>query len=225
MHQSVLAELTLRLHHPPQSIRSAGILHPQRAELPHRPSVLGQGERKQRLKELADYRFDLPPGGTPPRRRFYAIDHHVMGASLKKQRLLVASGFLIVAVGYAAQTLVEATARQATSSGDYENFFGGAFAVGFALVGLAAWVWFSSLERLPGDSGMTRVLRLFAVANLIFAIGLVSATYFWTHRAIVYPYDGRTSIGIPTAYGLQLFGFCDVSVAFWSAGSMLRARG
>jgi hypothetical protein len=145
-----------------------------------------------------------------------------MAVSLKKQRLLVASGFLIVAAGYAALTLVGAAEHRATSSGDYENLFGGAFAVGFALVGLAAWVWFSSIEGLPGGSGMTRVLRLFAVANLVFAIGLVSVTYFWAHQAIVYPYDGRTSIGIPTAYGLQLFGFCIVSVAFWSAASVLR---
>jgi hypothetical protein len=148
-----------------------------------------------------------------------------MAVSLKKQRLLVACGFLIVTVGYAVMTLIGATAHRVTSSGDYENFFGGAFAVGFAVVGLAAWVWFSSIEGLPGGSGMTRVLRLVAAANLIFAIGLVSVTYFWAHQAIVYPYDGRTSIGIPTAYGLQLFGFCIVSVAFWSSGSILRARG
>jgi hypothetical protein len=148
-----------------------------------------------------------------------------MAVSLKKQRLLVACGFLIVTVGYAVMTLIGATAHRATSSGDYENFFGGAFAVGFAVVGLAARAWFSSIERLPGGSGTTRVLRLFAVASLVFAIGLVSVTYFWAHQAIVYPNDGRTSIGIPTAYGLQFLGFCIVSVAFWSAASVLSTEG
>jgi hypothetical protein len=148
-----------------------------------------------------------------------------MAGLLKKQRLVVGAGFLIVAGGYAAQTVVAAIAFRGTTSGDYENFYGGAFAVGFAIVGLATWAWFTSLESTPPGHGMTSVLRLFALANLVFGVGLVSATYFWAHRAIVYPYDGRTSIGIPTAYGLQLFGFCLVSVAFWSAASVLRARG
>ena len=145
-----------------------------------------------------------------------------MAGLIKKQRLVVGAGFLIVAGGYAAQTVVAAIAYRGTTSGDYENFYGGAFAVGFAIVGLATWAWFTSLESTPPGHGMTGVLRLFAVANLVFAVGLVWITYFWAHQAIVYPYDGRTTIGIPTAYGLQLFGFCLVSVAFLSAASVLR---
>ena len=109
------------------------------------------------------------------------------------------------------------------NSGD-ELFFGVAYTVAYGLLASATWEWFRWLKNnLASGTGLTRVFRLLACANLVFAIGLVSVTYYWVHEAISTPYDGKLSIAIPTTNGLQLFGFCLVSAGFWWAASVLGA--
>jgi hypothetical protein len=145
-----------------------------------------------------------------------------MAGSFKRQRLLIAAGFILVAVGFGGQIVAADYESRFLGSSGYEVFFGAAYTVGYGLLAWAAWAWFTWLERSPtSGTSLTMVLRLFAIANLAFAIGLLSLTYHWAHQAISLPYDGRLSIAIPTTYGLQLFGFCLVSAGFWSAASVL----
>jgi hypothetical protein len=145
-----------------------------------------------------------------------------MAATHKKQRILVVSGFLFVAVAFGGQILAVYYHSGQPNVG-YEVFFGAGYTLGYGLLAWATWSLFRWLETRPAwDRSLTKALRLFAAANLAFAIGLMSVTYLWAHLAINNPYDGRLSIAIPTTYGLQLFGFCLVSYGFWSAGSVQR---
>ena len=146
-----------------------------------------------------------------------------MTGPLKPQRLLVAAGFVVVGIAFGGQIAV-IDYHSGFAFTEYEMFFGAASTLGYGLLAVATWVWFKSLA--PGSYsglGLTTVLKLFAVANLAFAIGLVAVTYFFVHQAISLPYDGRLGIAVPTTYGLQLFGFCLVSAAFWSAARVVQA--
>jgi hypothetical protein len=145
-----------------------------------------------------------------------------MAASLKQQRILVVVGFVIVGLAYGAQ-VVAIYDHSGIRNVGYEFAFGAGYTLGYGLLAWASWALLGWIEAASASGGrLTKVLRLFAVANLAFAIGLSSVTYLWAHQAISYPYDGRLSILVPTTYGLQLFGFCVVSLGFWSAGSVVR---
>ncbi|HEX3839739.1 MAG TPA: hypothetical protein VHU85_03000 [Acidimicrobiales bacterium] len=146
-----------------------------------------------------------------------------MAGSLKRQRLLIALGFIVVAVAFGSQIAV-VDYQSGIRYWDYEGFFGAAYTVGYGFLAWATWAWFTWLERNPiSGTSLATVLKLFAIANLAFAVGLVSVTYYWAHQAISLPYDGRLSIAIPITDGLQLFGFCLVSAGLWSAAWSLRA--
>ena len=145
------------------------------------------------------------------------------GAIAQRQRLLVAGGFVIVAIAFGGQILDIYHDDPGIDGPDYQITFGAAYTVGYSLLAWATWVWFKWLEATPSSGGrMSSVLGLFAVANLAFAIGLTSETYFWADQAIRRPYVGRTFVAIPVTYGLQLFGFLLISVGSWSAASTLR---
>ena len=147
-----------------------------------------------------------------------------MAASLKKQSLFVVAGFVIVAVAFGGQILAVYYHSGQPNVG-YEVFFGAGYTVGYVLLAWATWSLFRWLETRPASgSSITKTLRLFAAANLAFAVGLLSVTYLFAHLAISDPYNGRLGIAVPTTYGLQLFGFCLVSYGFWSAGSALPMR-
>lgn len=145
-----------------------------------------------------------------------------MPGQLIRQRQLILAGFVVVAIGNGAQSW--AVSYGAPGLYGWSNeIFGAAYTVGYGLLAWATWIWFRWIEDLPTTAaGLTKVLKLLGVANLVFAIGLVAVTYFWARRAVDLPYDGRLSIAIPTTDGLQLLGFCLVSVGFWSAASKLR---
>jgi hypothetical protein len=146
-----------------------------------------------------------------------------MAGLLKRQRLLVAAGFIVVAVAFGGQ-IVTVEYNSGTLNSGYEVFFGIADTIAYGLLAWATWQWFRWTETsVASGTGLSRAFRLFAVANLVFAIGLVSLTYYWAHVAISSPYDGKLSIAIPTTDGLQLFGFCLVSAGFWWAASVLGA--
>jgi len=141
---------------------------------------------------------------------------------LKKQRLLIAAGFVIVAVGNGAWFW-------ALNYGEPVRYvwsnevFGAAYTLGYGLLAWATWAWFRWLEGAPTPgAGLTKALRLAGIANLAFAIGVLAVTYDSAHHAITLPYHGRLSIAVPATDGLQLLGFCLVSVGFWSAASKLR---
>jgi hypothetical protein len=139
---------------------------------------------------------------------------------LKRQRLLVATGFIVVAVAFGGQIVTVEYHSGSLDSG-YEFFFGIAYTIAYGLLAWATWEWFRWLETsLTSAPGLARVFRLFALANLVFAIGLVSVTYYWVHASISSPYDGKLSIAIPTTNGFQLFGFIFVSAGFWWAASV-----
>lgn len=136
--------------------------------------------------------------------------------------MLIVTGFIVVALATAG-SIVEIDHAADTYSG-YAIFFWVAYTVGYGLLAWATWTWFTALDGDP-TSGfrLAGALKLFAIANLAFAIGLVSLTYYWAHQAISGPYDGRLSTWIPTIDGRQLVGFCLVSAGFWSAASVVRA--
>jgi hypothetical protein len=141
--------------------------------------------------------------------------------SLASQRLVIATGFIVVAVGFGGEIVAGEYHSGSLNSG-YEIFFGVAFTLAYGILAWATWALFTWLEvNRASVMGLGRVLRLFSIANLVFAIGMISVAYFWADRAINLPYDGRLSIAIPTTEGLQLFGFCLVSAGFWAAASRL----
>jgi hypothetical protein len=161
------------------------------------------------------------PGKRPglPQRNEFGI----MAELLKKQRLLIATGFLIVAVGAGSEFLVGSVGAPGIYGWSYE-IFGTAYTIGYALLAWATWALFKWIEGFPTPgAGLTKALKLFGVANLVFGLGLVSVTYYWAYEAISHlPYVGRAEQIIPFTGGLQLLGFCLVSVGFWSAASKLQ---
>jgi len=143
-----------------------------------------------------------------------------MAGSLKRQRLLVAVGFIVVAVGFGGQIAAEYYNSDVAGWGSW-LIFGTCYTVGYGLLAWAAWAWFTWIDNGSTHSnGIARMLRLFGVANLAFAFGLLVITYTLAEQDITLPYDGRLSIAVTTTFGLQLLGTCLVSVGFWSAAKV-----
>jgi hypothetical protein len=96
--------------------------------------------------------------------------------------------------------------------------------LGYAVIGCASWAWFKWIETSRVSlAGMANVLRLFAVGNLLLAVGLSAISYFWTHLAISRQYNGRTTPVTAASYGLEFFGFLLAAIAFWGASSEVRS--
>jgi hypothetical protein len=82
-----------------------------------------------------------------------------VAGSLKRQRLLIGAGFVIVAVAFGGQV---------TAVTSYEVFFGAAYTACYGLLAYAAWVWFTSLERERIlDSSLATVLSLWSAASVL----------------------------------------------------------
>jgi hypothetical protein len=96
--------------------------------------------------------------------------------------------------------------------------------LGYATIACGSWAWFKWMETSPVSlTGMSNVLRLFAVGNLLLAVGLSVISYFWTHLAISLPYNGRTTPVAAASYGMECFGFLLAATAFWGASSEVRS--
>ena len=145
--------------------------------------------------------------------------------SMRRQRLMVLGGFLSVAVGWIAETsLFQWGVRGGNGQYRSDMVFTIGSVLGYIVIACASWAWFKWMETSPVPlSGMANVLRLFALGNLLLAVGLSAVSYFWTHLAISQPYDGRTTPVAAAAYGFEFFGFLMAAVAFWSASSEVRS--
>ena len=146
-----------------------------------------------------------------------------MTCSLRRQRLAVVAGFLAVAIGWIGYTTaVWNHSVPAVIHADV--ILGIASTAGYAVLAAAAWSWLKWIESSPIPlPGMSRVLSLFALGNLLLAVGLAAVDYDWAREAIMQPYDGRTVIVAASSYGFEFFGFLLVSAAFWSASSAIRS--
>lgn len=144
-----------------------------------------------------------------------------MEGRLKRQRLLIAAGFVIAALCQGAQSW--AVSFGAPGSYGWSNqIFGTAFFVGYGVLAWASWVWFRWIEELPTPGvSLNRVLKLSGIANLAFAVGLLAVTYNQAREAITLTYSGRLIIVLAVTEGFQFVGFCLVSVGFWSAAARL----
>jgi hypothetical protein len=145
-----------------------------------------------------------------------------MKGPLRTQLLLVAAGFVTVAVGNGAEYWSVSYGEPAHFAWSSE-VFGAASSVGYLLVAWAAWALFGWLGGIsvPG-AGPIRALQLYSIANLAFGAGFLAITYHQAQEAIGQPYEGRLGIALATSYGIELVGFCAVSVGFWSAAVKLR---
>ncbi len=144
-----------------------------------------------------------------------------MSGQLKRQRLLIAAGFVVAAVGQGAQSWAVSDGA-AGSYGWSNEIFGAAFFLGYGLLAWASWLWFRWIEDLPAPGvGLPKVLKLSGLANLAFAIGMLAVTYVQARDAIVLSYSGRLIIAVAATEGCQFVGFFLVSAGFWSAASQI----
>ena len=144
-----------------------------------------------------------------------------MTYTLRRQRLVVTAGFLAVAIGWIGYIALVWGERWVWRGEDRANLvFGIGSVVGYAVLAVAAWSWFTWIESSAVHlAGMARVLRLFAVGNLFLAVGLAAISYFWASQAVTQPYDGRSTIVSAAVYGFEFFGFLLAAIAFWDASS------
>lgn len=145
--------------------------------------------------------------------------------SLRWQRLVVLGGFALVAAGWIGETsFFQWGVRQGNDQYHADLVLGIGSILGYAAIACGSWAWFKWMENSRVSlSGMSNVLRLFAVGNLLLAVGLSAVGYFWTHLAISLPYNGRTTPVAAASYGLECFGFLLAAIAFWGASSEVRS--
>ena len=142
--------------------------------------------------------------------------------SLRRQRALVAFGFVLVAVAWLAYT-TEVWSNSPPGETGAELIFGVGSIAGYLVLAAAGWSWFRWIDRsLVVLPDMTRLLRLFAVGNLLFSIGVVALGYNVAHRLVNSPYEGHSEIAILASYWFQVIGFLCVSAAYWSAALHVR---
>lgn len=136
-------------------------------------------------------------------------------------------GFLTVAIGWIGYIALVWGTRSTWRGQDHANIvFGLGSVVGYAGLAAASWSWFKWMESSPVQLGsLARVLRLFAVGNLLLALGLAAVGYFWASQAVTQPYDGRSTIVAAVTYGLEFLGFLMASIAFWDASAEVRTVG
>jgi len=125
-------------------------------------------------------------------------------------------GFLLVGVSNI--PLVGPDYFQAAS----QNFYWVATGVGFVLLGVGSWMWLLTLShRIEGQSELSRVLLVFAVASLVLGIanlGLIN------EAVDVYRRGFHAVRHLLLSESLSVFGFAVVALGFWSAARSLRAQ-
>ena len=133
-------------------------------------------------------------------------------------------GFLSVAIGWIGYIALVWVERPPFASDNYANVvFGVGSVIGYAVLAAASWSWFRWMENSHGQlSGLSQVLRLFSVGNLLLAIGAAGVAYFWASRAITQPYDGHSTVALAMTYGFEFFGFLLAAIAFWDAAAAVR---
>ena len=101
------------------------------------------------------------PGSIPTRRTEPSVSRiGPVAGRLKRQRLLVAAGFVIATLCQGAQSW--AVSYGAPGSYGWSNqIFGTAFMFGYGVLAWASWVWFRWIEDLPTPGvSLSRVLKL-----------------------------------------------------------------
>jgi hypothetical protein len=147
--------------------------------------------------------------------------------NMRRERLVVSGGFLVVAAGWIGETAVYRWGVPDAVGGEYQAdlVFGLASVLGYVVIACASWAWFRWIEASPVSlGGLGKVLRFFAIGNLLLAVAVGGLGYFWVHWAISQPFDGRTTPVIAASNGLQSFGFLLAAIAFWGASSKVRSR-
>jgi hypothetical protein len=61
---------------------------------------------------------------------------------------------------------------------------------------------------------MARPLRIFSVAYLVTAVGYMATTFSLAYDNLVHPYEGRRFIAAAVLTGMELLGFCLVTLAY-----------
>jgi hypothetical protein len=145
--------------------------------------------------------------------------------SMRWERLVVLSGFVLVAAGWIGETSVfQWGLRYGNDQYHSDLVLGIGSILGYAVIACASWAWFKWIETSHVSlAGLATVLRLFAVGILLLAVSLSVVTYFWTHLAVSVPYNGRTTPVAATSYGLECFGFLLAAIAFWGASLEVRS--
>lgn len=139
--------------------------------------------------------------------------------------MVVLGGFVLVAAGWIGETSVfEWGVHDGNSQYHSDLVLGIGSILGYAAIACASWAWFKWIETSHVSlAGMANVLRLFALGNLLLAVGLSVVSYYWTHLAISLPYNGRTTPVLAASYALECFGFLLAAIAFWGASSEVRS--
>jgi hypothetical protein len=144
--------------------------------------------------------------------------------SMRWERLVVLGGFALVAAGWIAEIALQWGFHGLNDQYHYEFVLDSGTALGYAVIACASWAWFKWIETARASlRGLSNVLRLFALGNLLFAIALSAISYSWTHWAISLPYQGRTTPVAAASYSLECFGFLLAALAFWGASSEVRS--
>jgi len=141
--------------------------------------------------------------------------------SLRRERVLIVVGFALVAVAWLAYTTRIWSSSPPPDRGSNLTF-GLASISGYFVLAAAGWAWFRWIDRsLVVLPDMTRMLRLFAIGNLLLSIGVAAVGYNVTHRLGHFPFD-HSELADLSSYWLQVVGFLLVSAAYWSASSHVR---
>jgi hypothetical protein len=145
--------------------------------------------------------------------------------SMRWERLVVLSGFVLVAAGWIGETAVFQWGIHDGNDQYHSGLVLGIGSIlGYAVIACASWAWLKWIETSHVSlAGLATVLRLFAVGILLLAVSLSVVSYFWTHLAVSLPYNGRTTPVAAASYGLECFGFLLAAIAFWGASSEVRS--
>ena len=135
-------------------------------------------------------------------------------------------GFFTVAIGWIGYMATVWSGPSPSRGWTRANIiFGVGSVLGYGVLAVASWSWLKWIENSPVRlAGLSRVLKFFAIGNLLLAAGLASIGYFQARQAVTFPYDGHVQLVAAGSWGLEFFGFLLVAVAFWDASSKISAE-
>jgi hypothetical protein len=146
-----------------------------------------------------------------------------VAANLRTARYLQLIGFVIVALGVTGIEILFASWFNLDAQA--QTVFAATGVLAYGVFAFGTWSWFTSLEAALGNrQGMARPLRIFSVAYLITAVGYMATTFSLGYDNLAHPYEGRRFVAAAVLTGIELLGFCLVTVAYWLAARELQAQ-
>ena len=134
----------------------------------------------------------------------------------------IAAGILLVATGAVVEIPVFITAIRGNFSVRDTVAIQLALALGYVVLAGGYWSWLAAALRLGDRSAiMVRPLRIFAIANLLFAAAFLIDSWMNLHQELGHPFYGWAQVVWTASRILTCVGFAVASVALWTSARAL----